>query len=215
MYLDEILTSKRREILNYIDTTQKARGYPPSVREIGEACRLASPSSVQFHLKILQEQGFLLRDPSKPRALTIKIPSQPEIAVDSDSVEVPLLGDVAAGIGTLAQETVSEETITVPRHLGMPGTLFALHVKGDSMLGDGIFDNDTIVARKQAWANTGDIVVAGINDQSEATVKRIEFFNGQNLITLHASNPRYAPMQFVANEVTLYGKVVMLQRMFK
>ncbi len=153
-----------------------------------------------------------MRDPSKPRALTIHLPRKSEFAVDTDQMSVPVLGDVAAGIGTLAQENVSDESIYIPKRLGVPGTLFALRVKGDSMIGDGILANDIIVARQQANATTGEIVVAGIFDQSEATVKRVEFDFGRNLISLIPSNPNYSPMVFNTDEVQIYGKVVYLQR---
>lgn len=210
----DLLTKKRKDILTFIDKTQRSRGYPPSVREIGEACQLASPSSVQFHLKVLQEQGFLMRDPSKPRALTINLPGHQELGITGDVVSVPLLGDVAAGVGTLATETFTGDSIAVPRHVGSQGTLFALRVKGDSMIEDGIFERDIIVARKQSTANTGEIVVAGIYEQSEATIKRVEFDYQNDTVILNPSNSNYSPMIFNSRDVEIYGKVVFLQREF-
>ena len=208
----ELLTKKRRDILNFIDHTQRTRGYPPSVREIGEACQLASPASVQFHLKVLQQQGFLERDPSKPRALRVHLPRTQELGVGAAVMQVPMLGDVAAGLGTLAEQNFSGEMVAVPQHLGPVGTLFALRVKGDSMVGDGIFERDVVVARRQSTADVGEIVVAGIFDQQEATIKRIDFDQAHNRVTLKPSNPAYTPMDFAADEVQIYGKVVFLQR---
>ena len=210
----DLLTKKRRDILNFIDHTQRTRGYPPSVREIGEACQLASPASVQFHLKVLQQQGFLERDPSKPRALRVHLPGGHELGIGSAIMQVPMLGDVAAGLGTLAEQNFSGEMVAVPQHLGPAGALFALRVKGDSMIGDGILERDVVVARRQSTADVGEIVVAGIFDQQEATIKRIDFDRGQNRVTLKPSNPAYTPMNFTADEVQIYGKVVFLQREF-
>ncbi len=210
----DLLTKKRRDILAFIDRTQKSRGYPPSVREIGEACGLASPSSVQFHLGVLQKQGFIERDPSKPRALRVNLPGRDELSISDETVAVPLLGDVAAGIGTLATENYTGDSVAVPRHVGSPGTLFALRVKGDSMIGDGILERDIVVAKHQNTANSGEIVVAGIFDQQEATIKRFDFDYQRNRVTLNPANPNYQPMEFDATEVEIYGKVVFLQREF-
>ena len=210
----DLLSKKRRDILAFIDNTQRTRGYPPSVREIGEACALASPSSVQFHLKVLQQQGFLERDPSKPRALRINLPGYQELRVSDDTVVVPLLGDVAAGLGTLATQSHTGDVVSVPCHLGSAGALFALRVKGDSMIGDGILERDIVIARKQNTANAGEIVVAGIFDQQEATIKRFDYDYQRNRVTLKPANPHYQPMEFNASEVEIYGKVVFLQREF-
>lgn len=207
-----VLSSKRREILSYIEERLRTTGYPPSVREIATACNLQSPSSVQFHLKALQEQGYITRDPSKPRALKVNIPSS--VATYETSIEVPLLGYVAAGHGVLAEEVISDEKISVPASLGDPSNLFALTVKGDSMIGEGIFERDVVVARRQNTAVTGELVVAGVREESEATVKRIEFDRNQSQILLKPSNPAYATMVFPADDVKVYGKVIFMQRYF-
>ncbi|MDA8197447.1 MAG: transcriptional repressor LexA [Actinomycetota bacterium] len=205
-----VLSIKRREILTFIEAKLRTTGYPPSVREIATACNLQSPSSVQFHLNWLQDQGFITRDPSKPRALKVNIPTH--VPKHETSIEVPLLGYVAAGHGVLAQEVISDEKIVVPASLGEPSELFALSVKGDSMIGDGIFERDVVVARRQSTAVTGELVVAGVREESEATVKRIEFDRNQSQILLKPSNPAYTTMVFPANDVVVYGKVIFMQR---
>ena len=146
------------------------RGYPPSVREIGEAVGLTSPSTVHTHLTTLQRLGFLRRDPTKPRAIEVRFDPASGAAVERRPVRhVPLVGDVAAGTDVLAQENV-EEMLPVPADLTGDGDLFMLRVRGDSMIDAGILDGDFVVARAQTTADKGDIVVAGIPGE-EATVK--------------------------------------------
>jgi repressor LexA len=185
------------------------RGYPPSVREIGEAVGLNSPSTVHNHLATLQKMGYLRRDPTKPRAIEVRFDTNSEVAMERRPARhVPLIGDVAAGTGVLAQENV-EDLIPLPTDFTGEGELFMLRVRGESMVDAGILDGDFVVARQQKVADNGDIVVAGIPGE-EATVKT--FKKSGNKIILVPSNSRMAPMEFAAGEVTIYGKVVTVMR---
>ena len=167
--MSEALTPRQREILNVISTSMQERGYPPSVREIGEAVGLNSPSTVHNHLNTLQKMGFLRRDPTKPRALEVRFDTNSEVAMERrPSRHVPLIGEVAAGTGLLAQQNV-EDLIPLPTDFTGEGELFMLRVRGDSMIDAGILDGDFVVARQQQTADNGDIVVAGIPGD-EATV---------------------------------------------
>ncbi len=203
------LTERQREILDFIEAQMRERGYPPSVREIGEAVGLTSPSTVHSHLATLQRYGFLHRDPTKPRALEVRYDPTSGAAVERRPVRhVPLVGDVAAGTDVLAQENV-EETIPVPADLAGEGDLFMLRVRGDSMVEAGILDGDYVVARAQPDANQGEMVVAGIPG-GEATVKTYKRDGDQ--IILVPANAAYEPMVFGSDEVTLFGKVVTIMR---
>ena len=187
----------------------RERGYPPSVREIGEAVGLTSPSTVHSHLATLQRYGFLHRDPTKPRALEVRYDPTSGAAVERRPVRhVPLVGDVAAGTDVLAQENV-EETIPVPADLAGEGDLFMLRVRGDSMVELGILDGDFVVARAQPDANQGDVVVAGIPG-GEATVKT--YRRDGDSVVLVPANAAYEPMVFSPDEVQLYGRVVTVMR---
>lgn len=203
------LTARQRQILEYIDESMRDHGYPPSVREIGEAVGLGSPSTVHSHLTTLQERGYLRRDPSKPRAIEVRFDSNSGAAVERRPVRhVPLVGEVAAGTDVLAQENI-EETIPLPMDFTGEGDLFALTVRGDSMIGAGILDGDTIIARSQNWADPGEIVVAGIPGD-EATVKTFDRRDGQ--IVLIPANERLSEMIFEPHEVDLFGRVVTVLR---
>jgi repressor LexA len=203
------LSGKRLEILDFIDRTQRERGYPPSVREICEAVGLTSTSTVHAHLSTLQKQGFLRRDPTKPRAIEVRYDPSSGAAVDRRPVHhVPLVGDVAAGTDVLAQENV-EELYPLPEDFTGAGPLFMLRVRGDSMIGAGILDGDHVVVRQQPDAERGDVVVAGIPG-GEATVKTFGRKGGK--IVLTPANPRLGPMEFDPDEVTLFGKVVTVLR---
>jgi repressor LexA len=167
---DATLTQRQREILEVIDRHMRDHGYPPSVREIGEAVGLTSPSTVHNHLSTLQRLGYLRRDPTKPRAIEVRYDPNSGVQMERRPVRnVPLIGDVAAGTDVLAQENV-EELLPVPADFVGDGELFMLRVRGDSMIGAGILDGDYVVCEQQVVATPGDIVVAGIND-GEATVK--------------------------------------------
>ena len=203
------LTERQRQILDFIEAQMRERGYPPSVREIGEAVGLTSPSTVHSHLATLQRYGFLHRDPTKPRALEVRYDPTSGAAVERRPVRhVPLVGDVAAGTDVLAQQNV-EETIPVPADLAGEGDLFMLRVRGDSMVEAGILDGDYVVARAQPEANQGEMVVAGIPG-GEATVKTYKRDGDQ--VVLVPANAAYEPMVFEPDEITLYGKVVTVMR---
>jgi len=205
----EALTGKRQEILEFIGQRVRDRGYPPSVREIGEAVGLTSSSTVHAHLAVLQAEGYLVRDPTKPRAIEVRYDPASKAAMAARPVRhVPLVGDVAAGTGVLATENV-EELLPLPEDLTGPGSLFMLRVRGESMIGAGIFDGDYVVVRQQPQADDGDVVVAGINGD-EATVKTFSRRRGKVVLT--AANPAMDPMELDPDEVTLYGKVVTVVR---
>ncbi len=203
------LTGKRRQILEFIAEHIKQNGYPPSVRDIGEAVGLSSSSTVHTHLQLLQREGFLRRDPTKPRTLSVSFEPTSGAAISARPVaNVPLLGSVAAGTGVLAQENI-EDVLPIAEDFTGPGQLFMLKVRGDSMIDAGIFDGDFVIVRSQTEASNGEIVVAGINED-EATVKTYRR-DGKRVILI-PSNSAYEEMVFDANEVTIYGKVVTVLR---
>ena len=170
--IDTELTGKRREILDFIAAQLRERGYPPSVREIGEAVGLTSSSTVHTHLTTLQRQGYLRRDPTKPRAIEVRYDTNSGIAIDRRPARhVPLVGEVAAGTDVLAEENI-EELLPLPEDFTGDGQLFMLKVRGDSMIEAGILDGDYVVVRQQKEADKGDVVVAGIPG-GEATVKTL------------------------------------------
>ena len=200
------LTERQQEILRFIERTVGDRGYPPSVREIGEAVGLASPSTVHSHL---QKLGYLRRDPTKPRALDVTADTASGTTAERRPTRhVPLVGDVAAGVGVLAQEQV-EELVPLPADFTGDGELFMLRVRGDSMIDAGILDGDFVVARVDPTSRNGDVVVAGIPG-GEATVKT--FRRKGPMVVLEPSNPTMEPMEFGADEVQVYGKVVTVMR---
>jgi len=206
---EDALTDRQQAILTFILNEQQQRGYPPSVREIGEAVGLTSPSTVHSHLGSLQRMGYLVRDPSKPRALEVRYDPSSGAAVDRRPVHhVPLVGDVAAGTDVLAQENI-EEVLPVPADLTGDGALFMLRVRGDSMVDAGILDGDLVVVRQQSDANNGEIVVAGIPGD-EATVKTFRRQKGR--IVLVPANARLEPMHFAPDDVQIFGKVVTVMR---
>jgi repressor LexA len=205
----QVLSNKRKAILDCISEAVRERGYPPSVREIGEAVGLTSSSTVHAHLAVLQREGYLRRDPTKPRAIEVRYDPSSHVVMDARPIRhVPLVGDVAAGTGVLAQENI-EELYPLPEDFTGTGTLFMLSVRGDSMIDDGIVDGDFVVVRQQPDAENGDTVVAGIPDE-EATVKRFSTKNGKIILT--PANERLSPMEFDPDEVTVFGKVVTVLR---
>ena len=206
---DVLLTARQRQILDVIELNMRERGYPPSVREIGEAVGLTSPSTVHNHLASLERMGFLRRDPTKPRALEVRFDPNSGAPMERRPVRhIPLVGDVAAGTDVLAQQNV-EELLPMPGDFTGDGDLFMLRVRGDSMIDAGILDGDFVVARQQATATNGDIVVAGIGND-EATVKTYQRKGGN--ITLLPANSRLSPMVFNPDEVQIFGKVVTVMR---
>ncbi len=203
------LTDRQREILQFIVDQQRERGFPPSVREIGLAVGLTSPSTVHSHLSSLQRRGYLRRDPTKPRAIEVCYDPGSGASAERRPVNhVPLVGDVAAGTDVLAQENV-EELVPVPADLTGEGTLFMLRVRGDSMIDAGILDGDYVVVRHQPDASEGEIVVAGIPGE-EATVKTLSRTGGR--VVLVPANPNLEPLQYDDEEVTIFGKVVTVLR---
>jgi repressor LexA len=207
--IDTELTGKRREILDFIAAQLRDRGYPPSVREIGEAVGLASSSTVHAHLKTLQRQGYLRRDPTKPRAIEVHYDASSASPVERRPARhVPLLGDVAAGTNVLAEQNI-EEVFPLPEDFTGDGQLFMLRVRGDSMIDAGILDGDYVVVRQQPEANKGDIVVAGIPGE-EATVKTYSRKGAK--VVLIPANSQLEPMTFDPADVTIFGKVVTVLR---
>ena len=211
---DNPLTKRQSQILEYIDSAIRDKGYPPTVREIGQAVGLNSPSTVHNHLNTLQDKGFLRRDPTKNRAIEVHWDAGSGAVIDRRPVtHVPLVGDVAAGSGVLAAQNV-EEVMPLPSDLTGEGDLFMLRVRGDSMIEAGIFDGDFVVARKQETADPGEIVVAGISGE-EATVKT---FNREgSCIVLEPANATMSPMRFETNanpeeQVQIFGKIVTVLR---
>ena len=204
-----VLTGKRKEILDFIAEELVERGYPPSVREIGQAVGLTSSSTVHAHLGTLERQGYLRRDPTKPRAMEVRYDQSSGAAVERlPACHVPLVGDVAAGPDVLAQENV-EEVLPIPADFVGQGPLFMLRVRGDSMVDAGILDGDYVVVRQQAEARKGEVVVAGIPGD-EATVKT--YSRKGSKVVLSPANSGLAPMEFDPREVTIYGKVVTVLR---
>jgi repressor LexA len=203
------LTVRQREVLEMIERHMRERGYPPSVREIGDAVGLTSPSTVHAHLAALQRHGYLRRDPTKPRAIEVRWDPNFDAVVDRRPVRhVPLLGDVAAGTDVLAQENV-EEVLPLPQDFTGDGDLFMLRVRGDSMIEAGILDGDFVVCRSQSTAEQGEIVVAGIPGE-EATVKTFTTKNGD--VWLLPANPHLGPMVFAPEDVRIFGRIVTVLR---
>ncbi len=206
---DQTLTDRQRQILEIIDKSMRDRGYPPSVREIGQAVGLTSPSTVHSHLNTLSKLGFLRRDPTKPRAIEVRYdPNSGAVLERRPAHFVPLVGDVAAGTDVLAQENV-EEILPLPVDFTGDGDLFMLRVRGESMIEAGILDGDFVVARAQQTADKGDIVVAGIPGE-EATVKT--YSRKGNKVRLLPSNPSMEPIELDTADVTIYGRVVTVLR---
>lgn len=204
MYRPE-LTKRQREILDYITAEIHRKGYPPSVREIGQAVGLSSSSTVHSHLEALEAKGFIRRDPTKPRTIEVFDYRDSGSPVSPSQVAaVPLVGQIAAGAPLLAQENI-EEVLALPA--GFVGdNAFVLKVSGDSMIGAGIHDADLLVVRQQHSAQDGDIVVALMDD--EATVKR--FYKEQGRVRLQPENPAHEPIY--SSEVVILGKAIGLYR---
>jgi repressor LexA len=208
---DHTLTFRQREILDFIEVQMRERGYPPSVREIGEAVGLTSPSTVHNHLLTLQRLGYLHRDPTKPRAIAMRYDPSSGAQLERRPVRnVPLVGDVAAGTDVLAQQNV-EELLPVPADFTGDGELFMLRVRGDSMIEAGILDGDYVVCNTQPLVVNGDIVVAGIPGE-EATVKT--YSRTGDTISLIPHNARLQTMVFSAADVQVFGKVVTVLRRY-
>ncbi len=214
----QALTPRRKAILDFIVEYSRKKGYPPSVREICSSQDIASPSTVQAHLRLLESEGYVQRDPTKPRALQVYYKSGTERDGDRHGAsvrdeiagvrEVPVVGDVAAGTGVLADQNISE-LLPLPERFAGSGELFSLQVRGDSMIEAGILDGDYVVVRKQPYAENGEIVVAGVPGE-EATVKSYTAQHGK--VVLRPANSHMSPMILAPGDVTIYGKVVSLLR---
>ena len=201
-----MLTRRQQEIWKFLTDYVDGHGYPPTVREIGEAVGLASPSTVHAHLANLERAGLIKRDPTKPRALELRREPRPAPARPADVHRLPLVGEVAAGGPLLAEDNV-EEYVAVPEPLsGGGGEEFLLRVKGDSMVNAAILEGDLVVVRRQQTAEDGDIVVALAGDDElldEATVKR--FFRDGRRVRLQPENDALEPIY--ADHVQIVGKV--------
>ncbi len=198
------LTSKQQQIYDYIRAFQAEHGYPPSVREIGEAVGLSSPSTVHFHLKGLEEAGVITKAAGKTRAISMSAPVAEEM--DAHENRVPVLGSVAAGSPILAQECI-EDYLTFDTD-GLEGEHFALRVRGQSMLNAGILPDDLVVVHRQQDARNGEIVVALLED--EATVKTLSRRDGK--VWLLPENPDYEPID--GTYAQIIGKVVAVVRRY-
>lgn len=209
MYIMAKLSKRQQEILDFIKKEVQTKGYPPSVREIGEAVGLASSSTVHGHLARLESKGFIRRDPTKPRAIEILAGDSTQVMNPSKVVNVPVIGKVTAGQPITAIENV-EEYFPLPERLVSPDDqVFILEIMGDSMIEAGILDGDYVIVRQQQTANNGDIVVA-MTDEHEATVKR--FFKEKNSVRLQPENSNMEPI--ILRNVTILGKVIGVYRMF-
>jgi repressor LexA len=198
MYPD--LSQRQTKILEFIKEEIRHKGYPPAVREIGEAVGLLSSSTVHGHLQTLEDKGYIRRDPTKPRAIEI-LDSSSEALEPQKVKHIPIVGRVTAGQPILAVENI-EGTFPLPEHLVRQENLFMLRVQGESMIDAGILDGDLIIVRQQNEARNGEIVVALIGE--EATVKR--FFKERTLIRLQPENSSMEPIY--SQDVSILGKVV-------
>jgi repressor LexA len=209
------LTPRQRKVLEVIKESVERRGYPPTIREIGQAVGLTSTSSVSHQLQRLQEKGFLRREESRPRAVDVRLPEAPPTQAEQDEeavraarpqpAYVPVVGRIAAGGPVLAEQAV-EDVFPLPRELVGSGTLFLLKVVGDSMVEAAIADGDWVVVRQQSTAENGDIVAAMID--GEATVKTWKRRDGRTWLLPH--NPAYAPIP--GDEAVVLGRVVTVLR---
>jgi len=217
---DPGLTPRRRKIIRVIEESVRSRGYPPSLREIGEAVGLASASSVSHQMKVLQSKGYVSREAGRPRTARLQTLGQddgrgPRMApVDGSMSNVPVVGRVAAGVPIIADQMTeqAEDVITLPRMLTGDGNLIALRVAGDSMTGAAIADGDWVLVRQQPDADNGDIVAAMLASNAsadwEATVKTLKKTDGHTWLIPH--NPAYTPI--LADSAVVIGKVVSVLR---
>ena len=202
----ENITARQRRILEFIRETVQGRGYPPTVREIGEAVGLTSSSSVHAQLANLERQGLLRRDPTKPRAMELQGPRRGR----PNAVSVPLVGKISAGAPVLADQNI-EEFLAVPADFASEQDHFALRVAGDSMVGAGILDGDVVVVRRQDSADDGDVVAAMMPGpaEDEATIKRLGRHNGRAVLI--PENPSMEPFDLPEGG-TILGRVVAVLR---
>ena len=197
--------SRQIEVLQYIYEEVQEKGYPPTVREIGNAVKLSSSSTVHGHLSRLEKNGFIQRDPTKPRAIELTQAGLDKLGILSD--KMPLLGTVTAGAPILAVEEATDYFPVPPDLQSNAGSLFMLKIRGESMIDAGIFDGDSVIVRKQNTAENGDIVIA-MTDDDEATCKR--FYKENNYYRLQPENSSMDPI--ILDSVLILGKVVGLYR---
>jgi repressor LexA len=220
---DHVLTWRQRKVLQVIRESVQKRGYPPSMREIGEAVGLTSTSSVSYQLSTLQRKGYLHRDVGRPRTVEVRLPGHPAVRPEpgreddgahdipgfdipsQEAAYVPLIGRIAAG-GPIVAEQYVEDVFPLPRQLVGEGTLFLLSVKGDSMINAAIADGDWVVIRQQEDAENGEIVAAMLD--GEATVKTLKRSDGHVWLIPH--NPAYTPI--LGDEASILGRVVAVLR---
>lgn len=209
-----MLNPREQSVLQVIIDNVKAKGYPPSVREIGEAVGLSSSSTVHSYLKRLEQKGYLRRDPTKPRAIEVisegkeksEEKTNPEVLQQHEEmISIPLLGEVAAGVPILAVENY-DDRVTLPRSFTGYGDFFMLTIRGESMIEAGILEGDLVLVRRQETVNNGEIAVALVED--EATVKR--FYKEKDRIRLQPENSLMEPIY--VRDVKILGKVAGLIR---
>ena len=201
-----MVTERQRAILEYLRAFVDEHGYPPTVREIGEAVGLRSPSTVHAHLAQLERAGLLRRDPTKPRAIELTDRRRHLDESPADVHRLPLVGEIAAGGPLLAEQNI-EDYVAIPEPLSRGGEEFILRVKGDSMAGAGILDGDFVVVQRRQDAENSEIVVALADDDEsadEATVKR--FFREDGRVRLQPENDAFEPIY--ASHVQILGKVI-------
>ena len=202
------ISKKQKEILDFMKSEILSKGFPPSVREICEAVGLKSTSSVHAHLETLERNGYIHRDPTKPRA--IEILDDTFNLNRTEMVNVPIIGRVAAGSPILAQENI-EGYFPVPMEYMPNEQTFMLNVKGESMINAGILDGDRVIVRQQPTAENGDMVVA-LTEENEATVKR--FYKEDGYYRLQPENDHMDPI-IIHGEITILGKVIAVMRFFQ
>ncbi|MFD2704720.1 transcriptional repressor LexA [Salibacterium lacus] len=196
------LSKRQQQILDYIKDEVKLKGYPPSVREIGESVGLASSSTVHGHLARLENKGYIRRDPTKPRAIEVLELEEENLSIsESQAVYVPVLGKVTAGEPITAVENI-DEYIPLPDRMVSDEKVFVLTIEGDSMIEAGIYDGDMVIVKQQQTADNGDIIVA-MTEELEATVKR--FYKENNYIRLQPENAAMEPI--ILDNCTILGKV--------
>lgn len=215
----EGLTKREQQILNYMKQEIKTKGYPPTVREICAAIGIKSTSTAHKDIESLVRQGYLVKDPSKPRALLVKDPTDMEPVQSasnlveiprSDVVDIPIVGRVAAGTPILAEQNI-EDSFPIPARFASPGTNYMLRVRGESMIEAGIMDGDLILVQQSDNASNGDMVVAMIDGfESEATVKT--FYRENGYIRLQPENSSMSPI--IVHDVKILGKVKGVFRYF-
>ncbi|WP_100404394.1 transcriptional repressor LexA [Bacillus solitudinis] len=196
------LSKRQQEILDYIKNEVRKKGYPPSVREIGEAVGLASSSTVHGHLSRLEKKGLIRRDPTKPRAIEVINVDPVSIVEERQTMYAPIIGKVTAGLPITAIENI-EDYMPLPEHLMSNEQVYVLVIQGESMIEAGIFDGDMVIVRQQSTANNGDIIVA-MTEDDEATVKR--FFKEKDYIRLQPENSTMEPI--ILRDCTVLGKVI-------